>query len=69
MKYKIAIPVADPGFSGGGAPTPKVAVLTYYFTNSAEIYVKIKEFGPRKARIPGDPLGSVNAFDSVILLQ
>ena len=26
-------PVADPGFPSGGAPTPKVGALTYYFPN------------------------------------
>ena len=35
--------VADLGFSPGGAPTPKVGVLIYYF---AENCMKMKEFGP-----------------------
>ena len=26
-----SVPVADSGFSRGGAPTPKMGVLTYYF--------------------------------------
>ena len=36
----------DPGFPGG-AQTPKVGVLTYYFAHFfAENCTKIKEFGP-----------------------
>ena len=30
-------PVADPGFSGG-APTPKVGVLTYFFVTCVQLY-------------------------------
>ena len=54
--------VADPGFSpGGGAPTPKSAIIFQFF---AENCMKMKEFGP-----PGGgaslapPLGSANGVD------
>ena len=52
--------VADPGFSpGGGAPTPKIAIIFHIF---AENCMKMKEFGPPGgARVPGAPLGSANA--------
>ena len=54
--------VADPGFSsGGGAPTPKGAIIFQFF---AENCMKMKEFGPRGGgggRVPGAPLGSANA--------
>ena len=51
-------PVADPGFSpGGGAPTPKSAIIFQFF---AENCMKMKEFGPpgggaRPWRPPLDP--------------
>ena len=54
-------PVADPGFSpGGGAPTPKIAIIFHIF---AENCMKMKEFGPpggggRASLAP--PLGSAN---------
>ena len=53
--------VADPGFSpGGGAPTPKSAIIFQFF---AENCMKMKEFGPPGgARVPGAPRGSANAF-------
>ena len=35
--------VADPGFSPGGAPTPKIAIIFHIF---AENCMKMKEFGP-----------------------
>ena len=46
--------VADPGFSpGGGAPTPKIAIIFHIF---AENCMKMKEFGPPGgARVPGAP--------------
>ena len=45
--------VADPGFSPGGAPTPKIAIIFHIF---AENCMKMKEFGsPGGARIPGAP--------------
>ena len=55
--------VADPGFSpGGGAPTPKSAIIFQFF---AENCMKMKEFGPpgggRASLAP--PLGSANATD------
>ena len=52
--------VADPGFSPGGAPTPKNAIIFQFF---AENCMKMKEFGPPGgggARVPGAPLGSAN---------
>ena len=46
-------PVADPGFSPGGAPTPKIAIIFHIF---AENCMKMKEFGsPGGARVPGAP--------------
>ena len=54
--------VADPGFSPGGAPTPKSAIIFQFF---AENCMKMKEFGPpgggRASLAP--PLGSANAID------
>ena len=47
--------VADPGFSPGGAPTPKNAIIFQFF---AENCMKMKEFGPPGgggARVPGAP--------------
>ena len=38
-----ALSVADPGFSPGGAPTPKSAIIFQFF---AENCMKMKEFGP-----------------------
>ena len=48
-----SFPVADPGFSPGGAPTPKSAIIFQFF---AENCTKMKEFGPPGgARVPGAP--------------
>ena len=63
------IPVADPGFSQGGAPTPKITII---FQNFAENCMKMKEFGPpgggRPWRPPLDPpmhtMVSVNRLKS-----
>ena len=46
--------LADPGFSpGGGAPTPKSAIIFQFF---AENCMKMKELGPPGgARVPGAP--------------
>ena len=45
--------VADPGFSPGGVPTPKSAIIFQFF---AENCMKMKEFGPPGgARVPGAP--------------
>ena len=49
--------MADPGFSPGGAPTPKIAIIFHIF---AENCMKMKEFGPpgggaRPWRPPLDP--------------
>ena len=53
--------MADPGFSPGGAPTPKIAIIFHIF---AENCMKMKEFGPpgggRASLAP--PLGSANAL-------
>ena len=53
--------MADPGFSPGGAPTPKSAIIFQFF---AENCMKMKEFGPGGARVPGAPLGSANAIST-----
>ena len=39
-------------FPQGGAPTPKIAIIFQIF---AENCMKMKEFGPPGARIPGTP--------------
>ena len=56
-------PVADPGFSPGGAPTPKSTIIFQFF---AENCMKMKEFGPpgggRASLAP--PLGSANVNTS-----
>ena len=39
--------MADPGFSPGGAPTPKIAIIFHIF---AENCMKMKEFGPQGGR-------------------
>ena len=53
------ITVADPGFSPGGAPTPKSASIFQFFAKNC---MKMKEFGPPGGgRVPGAPLGSANA--------
>ena len=63
LYFLPSFPVADPGFSpGGGAPTPKSAIIFHFF---AENCMKMKEFGPpgvgaRPWRPP--PLGSANDF-------
>ena len=55
-----ALPVADPGFSPGGAPTPKSAIIFQFFPENC---MKMKEFGPPGgARVPGAPLRSANDF-------
>ena len=52
--------VADPGFSRGGAPTPKSAIIFHLFAKNC---MKIKVFGPQDGtRIPGTPMGSKNAI-------
>ena len=53
--YSVEFPsaVADPGFSPGGAPTPKIAIIFHIF---AENCMKMKEFGPPGgACVPGAP--------------
>ena len=44
--------VADPGFSRGGAPTPKIAIIFHIF---AENCMKMKEFGPPGGGRPWRP--------------
>ena len=51
--YVHTLPVADPGFSPGGAATPKIAIIFQMF---AENCMKMKEFGPPGGRVPGAPL-------------
>ena len=55
----FTLPVADPEFSPGGAPTPKSAII---FQNFAENCIKMKEFGPPGGERPWHPLGSANAY-------
>ena len=53
LRYNMPISVADPGFSPGGAPTPKSAIIFQFFPENC---TKMKEFGPPGgARIPGAP--------------
>ena len=49
-----------PGFSRGGAPTPKSAIIFQFF---AENCMKMKEFGPAGGRtsLPIDPGFSIRA--------
>ena len=47
--------VVDPGFSPGGAPTPKSAII---FQFSLENCMKMKEFGPPGGGGPGASLRS-----------
>ena len=52
------ISVVDPGFSPGGAPTPKIAIIFHIF---AENCMKMKEFGPPGGHASlAPPLGSAN---------
>ena len=45
-------------FPGGGAPTPKIAIIFHIFAKNC---TKMKEFGPPGgARVPSAPLGSGN---------
>ena len=46
-------------FPQGGAPTPKIAIIFQIF---AENCMKMKEFGPPGARVPGAPLRPGNAL-------
>ena len=57
--------VADPGFSPGGAPTPKIAIIFQIF---AENCMKMKEFGPPGgARVPGAPPPWIRQWRSYLL--
>ena len=53
--------MADPGFSPGGAPTPKITIIFQIF---AENRIKMKEFGPGGAASLAPPLRSANDYDS-----
>ena len=43
LDVHLSYSVADPGFSPGGAPTPKSAIIFQFF---AENCMEMKEFGP-----------------------
>ena len=58
--------VADPGFSPGGAPTPKIAIIFHIF---AENCMKMKEFGPPGGGVPCAPLGSSNVKCNISLIK
>ena len=75
FKVSIAIwtclSVADPGFSPGGAPTPKSAIIFQFF---AENCMKMKEFGPpggdaRPWRPPLDPPMPFNIWFCHLILK
>ena len=53
----VSSTVADPGFSRGGAPTPKLGLFGKFF---AENCMKMKESRPPGGRVPGAPLRSSN---------
>ena len=52
--------MADLGFSPGGAPTPKVGVLIYYFCRKLHENERIWTPGGRASLAP--PLGSANEY-------
>ena len=56
------IPVADLGFSpgGGGAPTPKSAIIFQFCPR--KLHENERIWTPGGARVPGAPLRSANAF-------
>ena len=54
--------VADPEFSQGCTPTPKIAIIFQIFAKNC---MKMKEFGPPGGLVPGAPLGSANAEFSI----
>ena len=53
-------PVADPGFSPGGAPTPKVGVQTYFLGRKLHENERILTRGGRASLAP--PLRSATGF-------
>ena len=58
LEYLVKSAVADPGFSPGGAPTPKSAIIFQFFAKNC---MKMKEFGPPGGRASlAPPLGSAN---------
>ena len=61
----LTLSVADPGFSPGGVPTPKIAIIFHIF---AENCMKMKEFGPPGGRVSlVPPLGSANDYSYSVL--
>ena len=54
IEIHLQFPVADPGFSPGGAPTPKIAFIFQIF---AENFMKMNEFRHRGVSLvpPLDP--------------
>ena len=57
------IAVADPGFSPGGAPTPKVGTRTYFF--GRKLHENERILAPRGgARVHGAPLRSATGLHS-----
>ena len=49
----VLISVADPGFSPGGCANSQIAIIFQIFAKNC---MKMKEFEPRGARVPGAPL-------------
>ena len=56
--------MADPGFSPGGAPTPEVGVLTYFF--GRKLHENERIWTPRGTRVPGVPLRSATEQSSIL---
>ena len=49
-------------FPERGAPTPKIIIFCKYFAKNC---MKMKEFGPPGAHVPGTPLRSTNGYPGV----
>ena len=52
--------VADPGFSGGGASTPKSAIIFQFFCR--KLHENERIWTPMGAHVPGAPLTSTNGM-------